>query len=65
MPITFEVKESSYLCSQTMLSLYTQTFLAPVEEILILPSEAALQEYLKFSYECFLAVLLLFEGYLQ
>jgi hypothetical protein len=28
-----------------------------------LPSEDALQEYLKFPFECFLSVLLLFEGY--
>jgi hypothetical protein len=28
-----------------------------------LPSEVALQEYLKFPYECFLSVLLLFECY--
>jgi hypothetical protein len=45
-----------------MQSLYTQPFLAPAESF-DLPSEDVLQEYLKFPYECFLSVLLLFEGY--
>jgi hypothetical protein len=38
-----------------MLSLYTYTFLALVEDFL--------QEYLKFPCQCFLSVLLTFEGY--
>jgi hypothetical protein len=68
MPITFGMKGSSYLCSQIT---------GGVENALLLhidipctggrgfdlPSENALQEYLKFPYECFLSVLVLFEGY--
>jgi hypothetical protein len=67
MPITFGMKESSYLCSQTTGGVENA---APIHVDIPctdgkgfdLPSEDALQEYLKFLYECFLSVLL-FEGY--
>jgi hypothetical protein len=68
MLITFEMKESSYLCSQITEGVENAVPLHPNipragGREFDLPSEDALQEYLKFPYECFLSVLLLFEGY--
>jgi hypothetical protein len=68
MPITFGMKEGSYLCSQIREGVKNAVPLhANIPHTcgrdFDLPSEDALQEYLKFPYECFLSVLLLFEGY--
>jgi hypothetical protein len=68
MPLTFGMKENSYLCSQITGGVENAV---PIHANIPrtggrdfdLPSEDALQEYLKFPYECFLSVLLLFEGY--
>jgi hypothetical protein len=67
LPITFEMKESSYLRSQitggveNAVPLHANIPRSGGRDF-DLPSEDALQEYLKFPYECFLSVLL-FEGY--
>jgi hypothetical protein len=67
MLITFGMKESSYLCSQIIggvenaVPLHTNIPCTSGRDF-DLPSEDALQEYLKFPYECFLSILL-FEGY--
>jgi hypothetical protein len=65
MPITFGMKESSYLCSQITGGVENAVPLhanipRPFGRNFDLPSEDALQEYFKFPYECFLSVLLLF-----
>jgi hypothetical protein len=62
------MKESSYLCSQTTGGVENAVPLhANIPRTggtdFDLPSEDELQEYLKFPYEYFLSVLLLFEGY--
>jgi hypothetical protein len=67
MPITFGMKGSSYLCSQTTEGVKNAVLLhVDIPRTggrgFDLPSEDALQEYLKFPYECFLPVLLPFEG---
>jgi hypothetical protein len=68
MPITFGMKESSYLCTQITAGAENAVPLqanipCTGRRDFDLPSEDALQEYLKFPYECFLSVLLLFDGY--
>jgi hypothetical protein len=68
MPITFAMKESSDLCSQITGDVENAVPLhANIPRTggwdFDLPSEYALQEYLKFPYEYCLSVLLLFEGY--
>jgi hypothetical protein len=72
MPITFGMKRSSYLCSY-LCSQITGSVENAVPLHVDIPrtggrgfdlhSEGALQEYLKFTYECFLSVRLPFEGY--
>jgi hypothetical protein len=68
MPITFGMKESTYLCSQITGGVENAVPLhANIPRnggrYFDLPSEDALQEYLKFPYERFLSVLLLLEGH--
>jgi hypothetical protein len=65
---TFRMKGSSYLCSQITGGVENAVPLhvdIPCTDRrgFHLPSEDALQEYFKFPYECFLSVLLPFEGY--
>jgi hypothetical protein len=68
MPITFGMKESSYPCSQitggdeNAVPLHANIPRTGGRDF-DLPSEDALQEYLKSPYKCFLSVLLLFEDY--
>jgi hypothetical protein len=67
MPVTFAMKGSSYLCSQITGGVENAVPLhvdipCTGGRVFDLPSEDALQKYLKFPYECFLSVLL-FEGY--
>jgi hypothetical protein len=58
MPITFGMKESSYLCSQITGGENAVPLRANIHRTggrdFDLPSEDALQEYLKVPYECFL-----------
>jgi hypothetical protein len=68
MPIISGMKGSSYLCSQITGGAENAVPLhIGIPHIggrgFDLPSENSLQEYLKFHYECFLSVLLPFEGY--
>jgi hypothetical protein len=68
MLITFGLQGSSYISSQNTRGLGNAV---PLHVDIPhtsgrgfdLPSEDALQEYFKFLYECFLSVLLPFEGY--
>jgi hypothetical protein len=66
MLIAFGMKESSYLCSQITGVENAVPLHANIPRTggrdFDLPSEDALQEYLKFPYVCFLSVLQ-FEGY--
>jgi hypothetical protein len=68
MPITFGKKGSSYLYSHITGGV-ENAFPLPIHIPHIggrdfdLPSEDALQVYLKFPYKCFIPVLLLFVGY--
>jgi hypothetical protein len=58
MPITFGIKESSYLCSQIIGGVESAVplhvdFPRTGGRGFDLPSEHSLREYLKFPYECF------------
>jgi hypothetical protein len=68
MPITFGMKRSSYICSQITGDVANAVPLhvdipRTGRRGFDLPSEDALQKYLKFPRECFLSVFLPFEGY--